>query len=485
MNDRIPPEFEQTRSDGRMSDRGRSVDAGLGPASGAEGTGPGDGYGYAPGGAPADESELGLIHYLQILYKRRYVAVSALLLVVVAGALSTVTKPRIYEATVNLLIEREGPNVVSFQQVLSENDAFDDYYETQYGLLQSRALVRRTIETLELWDHPAFHQPPRITIRRIVTWPLAFVADLLEPPEPIEAPDAAETNAQSAIIDQFLAGTDIAPDGFSRLVDVTFSSTDPNLAALVANTLADEYILQSVELRSSTTLEASEFLGEQMAEQRAKLEESEQALQAYRERTDSVSLQERENIVVQRLSDLNAAVTRANATRIQKESVYRQVSEAQENPAALDSVPMIVSNPLVQQQKIELGRLQQQRAQLSEKLGPNHPDMVNINLTIQNAEASMRVEVARITVAMQSEFEAAVAEEQTLQATLAQQTREAQELNRARIEYGALERDTEADRQMFETLLQRAQETGVAGQLEAGNIRVVDYAETPTSPASP
>ena len=379
----------------------------------------------------------------------------------------------------------EGPNVVSFQQVLSENDAFDDYYETQYGLLQSRALARRTIDNLGLWSDPIFNQPPRFTIRGLITWPLAVVAGWLEPPEPTQLPDAAETSTESGIIDQFLNATNIEAAGFSRLVDVTFSSRDPILAAKVANTLSDEYIQQSLELRSSTTQEATEFLGEQLAEQREKLEASEQALQSYRERTDSVSLEERQNVVVQRLSDLNAAVTRANTTRIQKETAYRQVSEAQDDPAAIDRVPLIVSNALVQQQKIELGRLEQQRAQLSEKLGPNHPDMVTINLAIQNAEVSMRAEVAQVALAMQSEYEAAVAEEQTLQAALAQQTREAQQLNRAGIEYGVLERDAEADRQMFETLLQRTQETGVAGQLESGNIRVVDYAETPTSPASP
>ena len=312
-----------------------------------------------------------------------------------------------------------------------------------------------------------------------------MVARWFEPPRPIEPPDAAETRAQSRVVDRFLGDVTIAAVRYSRLVDVAFRSPDPGFAARVANTLADSYIQQSVELRSSTTREASDFLTGQLAEQRQRLEESELALQAYRERTDSVSLEERQNVVVQRLADLNSAVTRANTARIQKESAYDQVKDLQDNDAALDEIPFIRSNPFVQQQKTELAQLERQRAQLSEKLGPNHPDMVEIGLAIQNAEARIQTEAAQLVQAMRSDYEAALAEERTLSAALNQQKQEAQVLNRAGIQYGVLQRDATANRQMFESLLQRTQETGVSEQLQAGNIRVVDAAEIPTGPVSP
>ena len=257
------------------------------------------------------------------------------------------------------------------------------------------------------------------------------------------------------------------------------------LAARIANAIGEAYIRQNVEFTSTTTKEASTFLTQQLAEQRAKLEASEQALQAYRERTDSVSLEERQNVVVQRLADLNAAVTRANTARIQKESAYNQVKAALENPAAIDTVPLILSNPFVQQQKTELAALQRQRAQLSEKLGPNHPDMVKVGVAIQNAEARIKAEVAQIVSSMRSDYEAAMAEERSLTATLNRQKGEAQDLNRSGIEYGVLQRDNDANRQMFEALLKRTQETGISEELKAGNIRVVDQAETPRGPVSP
>src|SRR5688572_25952133 len=447
----------------------------------------GAGYGVGPGyGAGlSSDSELSLVHYLQILYRRRYIAVSAFLVVFFGVTLYTVTATRIYQATTRILIERDTPNVVSFQEVLDQGAQTDDYYETQYAILGGRGLARRTIDALGLWTHPLLNQQPGFSVRGIIMRPFNAMQQWFEPPRTIEAPGAEETAAQSRVIDRFLANLNVEAVRYSRLVDVTYQSSDPVLAARVANTLGEAYIRQAVEFTSTTTKEASDFLTEQLAQQREKLEKSEQALQTYRERTDSVSLEERQNVVVQRLADLNAAVTKANTTRIQKEAAYNQVKIALENPAAIDTVPLILSNPFVQQQKTELATLQRQRAQLSEKLGPNHPDMIKVGVAIKNAEARIQSEVAQIVQAMRNDYEAAAAEERSLTSTLNRQKVEAQGLNRAGIEYGVLQRDAEANRQMFESLLKRTQETGISEELKSGNIRVIDQAETPRAPVSP
>jgi capsular exopolysaccharide synthesis family protein len=446
----------------------------------------GFGYGAGYGAAAASTgSDLSLVHYLQVLYRRRYIAISAFLLVFLAVTLYTVTATRMYEATTRLLIERDTPNVVSFQEVLDQGAQTDDYYETQYAILRGRGLARRTIEALNLWEHPLLNPEPGFSVRGAIMAPFNAIARWFEPARPIEAPGAEETAAQSRVIDRFLANLNVEAVRYSRLVDVTFRSPDPAMSATIANALGEAYIRQNVEFTSTTTKEASDFLTQQLAEQRRKLESSEQALQAYREQTDSVSLEERQNVVVQRLADLNAAVTRANTARIQKEAAYNQVRAVQDNPAAIDTVPIILSNPFVQQQKTELAALQRQRAQLSEKLGPNHPDMIKVGVAIQNAEARIQAEVTQLVSAMRNDYEAALAEERSLTQTLNRQKGEAQVLNRTGIEYGVLQRDAEAARQMFEALLKRTQETGISEELKAGNIRVVDQAETPRAAVSP
>ena len=111
-----------------------------------------------------------------------------ILVVFLGASLYTLTATRIYESTVRILIERDNPKVVSFQEVIDPGEITDDYYETQYRILQSRVLARRTIDTMDLWTHPEFNQPPRMTIRGLIMTPVNKVAAWFEPPRPPSHP---------------------------------------------------------------------------------------------------------------------------------------------------------------------------------------------------------------------------------------------------------------------------------------------------------
>src|SRR5206468_1207838 len=219
---------------------------------------------------------------------------------------------------------------------------------------------------------------------------------------------------QSRTIDRFLGSLTVAPIRNSRLVDVKFESPDAVFSAKVANALARAFIEQNLEFKFLSSKEASDWLGERLAEQRKRVEASEQAVQRYREQTDAVSLEEKQNIVVQKLSDLNAAVTRAKTERIQKEAAYNQILALENDRAALDTFPAILSNTFIQQQKGELADLQRQQAQLSEKLGPNHPDMKKLGLAIQTAEAKIQGEISKVVQARRNDYEQAQAQEHSL-----------------------------------------------------------------------
>jgi uncharacterized protein involved in exopolysaccharide biosynthesis len=165
--------------------------------------------------------------------------------------------------------------------------------------------------------------------------------------------------------------------------------------------------------------------------------------------------------------------------------VYNQIRAVQADRAALDSVPAILSNAFIQQLKVQLTDLQRQQAQLSEKFGDRHPEMVKVRTAIDSTEARIGAEVQKVVQALRMDYEAALSNENTLITSLNQQRSEAQDLNRASIQYGVLARDASMNRQMFEGLLQRTKETDIAGDLKTSNIRVVDPAETPRSPATP
>jgi succinoglycan biosynthesis transport protein ExoP len=377
--------------------------------------------------------------------------------------------------------------VVSFKEVIEQEKTTNDYYQTQYRMLQSRALAKRTLDQARLWPEfePAPASPPGSVmqslsgaVRSVTGW--AFKSGrTTEPPEP------NENAKQAAAVDRFLSGLTVAPIRNSRLVDLVYSSPRAELTAQIANALARGYIQQNLEFRYNSSKEASDWLGQRLSEQRQQVESSESALQRYREQNDAISLEERQNIVVQKLADLNAAVTRAKTERIQKESAYNQIAAMHDDRAALDTIPAILSNQFIQQQKTALADLQRQQAQLSEKLGARHPEMVKIRLAIQTAELRIQGEVTKVVSSLKNDYLNALSQEQSLVHALDQQKQDALAMNRKGIDYGALQRDAASNRQIFDALMQRTKETGISGELKTSNIRIVDLADVPRSPSSP
>jgi capsular exopolysaccharide synthesis family protein len=424
---------------------------------------------------------------VRVLYRRRWAAATICLAISVSLIVRSFTTTPVYEASVQLLIDKESSNVVTFKQAVEQNQITDDYYQTQYKILQSRALARRTIAALDLWNSPALFPPPRAGVGR---WLGRTSRSLMprwfaSPPRRMEPPTPDETVPESIVVNALLGHLTVTPVRGSRLVDVKFQSADPAFAARVANGLSKAFIEQNLEFKFMASKEASDWLSDRLAEQRKLVEGSELALQRYREQADAISLEERQNIVVQKLADLNAAVTRAKTERIQKEAVYNQILAVQKDRRALDTIPAILSNSFIQQQKNNLADLQRQQAQLADKLGPNHPDMVTLSTAIRSAESKIEGEIGKVVQAMRNDYQAALAQERSLSNALNEQKDTALELNRKGIDYGALQRDASTNRQIFESLLQRAKETGISGELKTNNIRVVDAAEPPTLPVRP
>src|SRR5207244_2094226 len=213
----------------------------------------------------------------------------------------------------------------------------------------------------------------------------------------------------------------------------------------------------------TSSKQALDWLTGKLQEQRKQVEDSELAAQKYREQNNPVPAEDRGNIIVQKLTDLSTAVTRAKTERIAKEAQYQQLLTLRGNPAALGDLPAVMSNSFVQDLKRQLVDLQRQQAQLSEKLGEKHPDMVKLNAAVQTIQARLGSEIEKAVAAVQNEFQAAGTQERNLSAALEAQKQEALALNRKAIDYGVLQRDAASNRQIFDSLMQRMKEAGIAG----------------------
>jgi len=429
-----------------------------------------------------------LFDYARVVVKRRHVAGAVFVAIFLAVAVYTFTATPLYEGRAQLLIEADNPNVVNFKEVIDEAQSRQDYYQTQYKLLQSRSLAKKTIDALKLWESPELSSPvvkPRFSIGNALRSSATWVTSLFGKQAPQEVPGADETAAQVKAIGAFLDRLSVTPVRNSRLVEVSYRSQDPVVAANVANGVAKTYIEQNMEFRFTASRDASEWLDQQLAEQRQQVEAAETALQQYREQNDALSVEDRQNIVVQKLADLNSAVTKAKTDRLLKESMYRQLASIEHDASALDTFPAILANQFIQQQKTELASLQRQRAQLSEKLGERHPEMLRIQSAIQASQMKLDGEIAKVVQGVRTEYQAARAQEQSLMSALDSQKGEALSMNRKAIDFGVLERDVESSKQIYQSLLQRAKETGVSGALKTSNIRIVDAADVSADPVSP
>ncbi len=462
---------------------------------------PGPGSGPGPGpesrhrqhipqaayGSPAGPEPRHLTDYLLTIYRHRWPAVSALLVVFLAVAVYTFTATPEYEGRAQLQIDPD-PNILAFKQVADLDKRSNEYYQTQLNVLKSRALARRTLDKLNLWNSPEFGTGARSSgvggaLSQVGGWITGRPAS--EPAATPAEAKADETAAQSKAIDTLLDRLAVEPILDTRLVEVRVWSSNPKAAADITNALVNTYIAQNVEMGSQTSQDATDWLGQQLEEQRKKLAASEQALQLYREQGNAIALDDRQNIVVQRLTDLNAAVTRARTDRLQKEALYQQLVRLQGNRAALETYPAILSNNFVQNLKAQIAELQRQRAQLGERLGENHPDMIKNATAISATEERLRAEIDKTVEAVRNQYLAAQAQERNLVAELERQKGDSLALGRSGIEYESLRREAESNRQIYETLMQRAKETGIVGDLKASNIRIVDLAEVPRRPARP
>ncbi|HTK29886.1 MAG TPA: polysaccharide biosynthesis tyrosine autokinase [Vicinamibacterales bacterium] len=447
-----------------------------------------------------------LMDYVRILYKRRWIAAPVFLLVFVIGAVNALRQIPIYQSRVQMLIETDSPKVAKLDQMFQTQEGWynDDFYQTQYRILQSRTLAKRTIDAMKLWDAPRLGNGPEPKAAISVTgmaWTAVDAAIALakkpfaddQPARPEAAPTAeapadktGETAAESGRIDEFLGGVTIVPVRNSRLVEIRYTSSDPQFAAAAANALAKAYIDQNMEFRFNASKDAADWLGSRLGEQRKALESSEAALQAYKEKNGAVSVAENasSNIVVQRLTDLNAALTKAKTERITKEAQYNQLKSA-EGSGALDTLPSVLANEYIQKLKTELADAQRNAATLAQRYGERNPEMIKATGAVQAADAKLHAEIAKVAESVKNEYETALSQERTLQGALDSQKHEALSLQSKGIEFGVLQREVESNKQIYESLLQRTKETGISGELRATNVRVVDPAEVPRAPISP
>ncbi|MEW6386198.1 MAG: polysaccharide biosynthesis tyrosine autokinase [Thermodesulfobacteriota bacterium] len=395
--------------------------------------------------------------YLRILMKRRVAIIGVFLAVVASVALYSFRATPIYQATVRIMIERHLPRLANMRETMLFDHHSEEFYQTQYKLLESRILAKKVADRLKLDKNPHFAH--------------LFKKISSENPE-------AQKRAQENLVDEVLGGIKVSPIRNSSLVDVSFTDPSPEFATQVVNTLAQSYIDLSLDLRYAASQEEAGWLQQKMTEARKRLEESEAKLNQYKKEQDIIALEDKETITQQKLAELNRELVAAQTRRLEAETRYKEIKQAKD-------IPQVLNHPLLQSLMAQEAKLLTEKSELSLKYGELHPRLHRLNQEIATIQGRIKALTSRVNQSITNEYNMAVAQEDNLKKALEEVKTETQDMSDRTIHYRVLLRDVETNRAIYENMLKSLKETTATENVPATNIRIINWARTPEAPISP
>jgi len=438
-------------------------------------------------GVPVEE-EAHFWDYWRVVMRRRWTVISCFLVTGIVATISTFATQPVYTGTATLKIEKEQPHVVKFEEVIKEADSQQDYYQTQYKILQSRTLANRVIGLLQLDQHPDFHEPgtEQTLTAQAATWARERLVRWIPIPPPPAPETTEDLTLASPLTDSFLKRLTVEPIRNSRLVKVSFDSHYPDVAARVANTIAEAFIAQQLDQKVEATRYATQFLAKQLDEARDKLGQAEQKLNRFLDANDILFIsadkagQQSQDLITQQLTILSEALLKARAERIAKESLLAQASNKD-----VATLPAVLQSQLIAKLKENLASQESEYKKLAQTFKPEYPRMEQLAEKIGEGRRQLRTEIGRAVDALQADFDAALKTERELEGALAKHRMLARGLSGRMAEYNLLRRTVDTSRDLYSSLLSRLRETQISSALLTSNISIVDRAEVPGYPSRP
>ncbi len=419
-----------------------------------------------------------LRQYLRIATRWRYVILGVVATCVLLGLIVTFLMTPKYTAEATVEISRESDQVTQFQGVEREAGAADqEFYQTQYGLLRSRLLSERVAQQLQLVDDQKF-------------FALFGVSDKDPAFQLVDGRYASTGRAtrQRVAGEVLLDHLGIEPARLSRLVDIRFTSPDANLSAKVANAWAENFIQTNLDRKIQATSYGRNVLQRQLAQLKERLDQSQRQLVGYASAQRIINLPPQSggdgkvtserSIVADNLAALNTVLSQATADRIQAEARYQQAGRSGASTEALGNQAI---NGL-RQKRAELAADYQR---LMIQFEPDYPAAKAIKTQLNQIDRSLRDEEGRVTGALQAAYREAREREQVLSDKVEQLKSSYLDLRRRSIQYNIYQQEVDTNRSLYDGLLQRFKEIGVAGGVGVNNISIVDTADVPQKPSSP
>lgn len=417
-----------------------------------------------------------LTQYFRIAYRWKWLIVGSVAITLLVGVLFTLLATPQYTATTRIEISREANRIVNVQNLEPETSAVDqEFYQTQYGLLRSRSLAERVVRQLRLADSEGFFEAFRGSG--------AFQEISRQAAGGRTA--AADRRLQVAI-EILLDNVNISPLRTSRLVDIQFTSPDPQLSARIANAWAAGFRDSTLERRYDATSYARTFLEGRLAQLRARLEESERQLVGYASNegiinipvgpADASGRQQERSLTADSLAALNGELAKATADRLRAQSrVNRQGGAVAEG----------LANNTLSALRQTRAEAQAEYSRLSTQFEAGYPPMAALAAQIRQLNRSIEAEESRVQSVIRNAYEDSVGRENALATRVEGLRQSFLDQRRRSIQYNIFQREVDTNRELYDGLLQRYKEIGIAGGVGTNNVSIVDQARPPERPSKP
>lgn len=404
-----------------------------------------------------------LLDYFLILRKHQWLILSFLLAVVTIVTIATFRMQPVYVSTARLEIGRENNNFLPFPGTdpygLYEDT--ENYIETQSKILQSETLALQTIRSAGLVNQPDFRSGDGKPSEALATGSLA---NQKRPPA----------------LAAFLVGLSVKRVPTSRLLDVSFESTDPQLASRIVNTHLENFIEQNFRSKYEATTQASAWLATQLNELKIKVEKAEEKRIAYERNNQIWSIDDKQSITTQRLGDINKDLTDAQSDRMKKEALYRLAQSG-----SIEALPEVRENEVLKSIQVKRAEVSGSYIDALNQYGPNYPKVLRLQAQLKEVDDNVGKEKQNILNRVANDYHASVQREQLLSNALEKQKSETNAMAERLIQYNILKKDAETTKQLYDGLQTKLKEAGISAGLRSSNIRVVDPATVPSNPARP
>ena len=413
-------------------------------------------------------SSVDLRQIYHVFLERIWAVLLVLTLTTFLGGLYVVRSPKIYSATLTLQVDQESKIFEKFKQ---DDQTTTDVLKTFEQTIISRPVLERVASTNQLTRNSKF-----LAIYEKKKGLFDAVAGTAAPEKELSTEGIAAT---------LTAITESRMRRGTRLIDLSVEHPNPEIAALLANSIFREYVQLSFEQYVSSVLTANRFLTDEAEKLKLKMKASEQALQAYREKVNRISLDDKKDIIGQKLKELSAKVTEAKSARIRLESDLAQIKQLGENIGALLGITSVANDPSVREIQSNLSKFDSEFSTIKQRYLPKHPKYIGTLSALNEWRASLTNAVLKIPKTIETAYMGAKASEETLEAALKEAETEALALNKQKIEFDVLTREVESDRGLYDNVLKKMKEGQVTKELQSDKLRLIQPAIAPEIPAKP